>query len=78
MNWRPLSWKNLFNPAAVFVRDSKNVPVSHHDAFELGADAMFVAALDLIGKLGYHRVVTDIRLYTLKEELYGNYRRSNY
>lgn len=43
--WRPKrGWKNQFNPAAITVRDRNGKPISHHEAFEAGADAMYESA----------------------------------
>ena len=40
---RPPNWKNPFSSAALSVRDREWKPVSHHDAYEAGADAMLKA-----------------------------------
>ena len=57
MNWRPKKgWKNPFNPAAIFIKDRNNKPVSHYDAFEEGADAMCKA------KDEARRPVKEVRL----------------
>ena len=42
-HWRPENWKNIVSPAAIQVRDRNGKPISHHEAFELGADAMLEA-----------------------------------
>ena len=45
-DWRPKNWKNLFNPAAITVVDRNNKPISHYEAFEYGADALFEAVME--------------------------------
>jgi len=42
--WRPKEgWDNPFNRAAIRAYGNDNKPISHHDAYEAGADAILKA-----------------------------------
>ncbi len=51
--WRPDDW------------ECKYLGKKANRYYELGADAMYEEVLKLINRLGYGRVVDDIRIYTL-------------
>lgn len=46
MDWRPEKWENPFDPAAIRIKDRNGKPISHHEAFEAGANAMLEALLN--------------------------------
>ena len=48
--WRPKGWENPFSPAAISVVGNNGKPISHHQVYEAGANAM----LKSLQKEGIH------------------------
>ena len=48
--FRPKGWKNPFSKSAVRAIGTDGKPISHHEAYEYGADEMLQSVKDLLQK----------------------------